>query len=119
MPTFTIIGAAKSAATSLATALGCHPEIQISQSMEPKFVGRHYLRGCEWYANQFEADPRRPLQGETSTMNSSSYGSYARTPELIHHHSNYSIDLFGASSPETDRIPLAELARPHQGLLAL
>ena len=54
--------------------------------MEPKFFGRHYLRGWEWYANQFEADPRRPLRGEASTMYSSSYGTYARTPELIHHH---------------------------------
>ena len=86
LPTFIIIGAAKSATTSLATALGRHPEIQISQSMEPKFFGRHYLRGWEWYANQFEADPRRPLRGEASTMYSSSYGSYARTPELIRHH---------------------------------
>ena len=86
LPSFIIIGAAKSATTSLATALGCHPEIQISQSMEPKFFGRNYLRGWEWYANQFEADPQRPLRGEASTMYSSSYGSYARTPELILHH---------------------------------
>ena len=86
LPTFIIIGAAKSATTSLATALRRHPEIQISKSMEPKFFGRHYLRGWEWYANQFEADPRRPLRGEASTMYSSSYGSYARTPVLIHHH---------------------------------
>ena len=86
LPTFIIIGAAKSATTSLATALQRHPEIQISRSMEPKFFGRHYLRGWEWYANQFAADPRRPLRGEASTMYSSSYGSYARTPELIHHH---------------------------------
>ena len=45
LPTFIIIGAAKSATTSLTTALGRHPEIQISRSMEPKFFGRHYLRG--------------------------------------------------------------------------
>ena len=86
LTTFIIIGAAKSATTSLATALQRHPEIQISQSMAPKFFGRHYLRGWEWYANQFAADPQRPLRGEASTMYSSSYGSYARTPELIHHH---------------------------------
>ena len=86
LPTFIIIGAAKSATTSLTAALGRHPEIQISQSMEPKFFGRHYLRGWEWYANQFEADPRRPLRGEASTIYTSSYGCYARTPELIHHH---------------------------------
>ena len=86
LPTFMIIGAAKSATTSLTTALGRHPEIQISRSMEPKFFGRHYLRGWEWYANQFSLDPQRPLRGEASTMYSSSYGCYARTPELIHHH---------------------------------
>ena len=86
LPTFIIIGAAKSATTSLATTLRRHPDIQISRSMEPKFFGRHYLRGWEWYAHQFEQDPQRPLRGEASTMYSSSYGSYARTPELIHHH---------------------------------
>ena len=86
LPTFIIIGAAKSATTSLATALRRHPQIQISKSMEPKFFGRHYPRGWEWYANQFAADPRRPLRGEASTMYTSSYGSYVRTPELIHHH---------------------------------
>ena len=86
LPTFIIIGAAKSATTSLATALKRHPEIQISKSMEPKFFGRHYPRGWAWYANQFEANPRRPLRGEASTMYSSTYGSYSRTPELIHHH---------------------------------
>ena len=86
LPTFIIIGAAKSATTSLATALGRHPEIQISQSMEPKFFGRHYLRGWQWYASQFAEDPQRPLRGEASTMYSSSYGTYASTPELIHHH---------------------------------
>ena len=86
LPNFIIIGAAKSATTSLATALKRHPDIQISRSMEPKFFGRHYPRGWEWYASQFEADPRRPLRGEASTMYSSSYSCYARTPELIHHH---------------------------------
>ena len=86
LPTFIIIGAAKSATTSLATTLSRHHEIQISRSMEPKFFGRHYLRGWEWYANQFAADPQQPLRGEASTMYSSSYGSYARTPELILHH---------------------------------
>ena len=43
LPTFIIIGAAKSATTSLATALSRHPEIQISQSMEPKFFERQGL----------------------------------------------------------------------------
>ena len=54
--------------------------------MEPKFFGLNYQRGWECYENQFEADLRRPLRGEASTLCSSSFGSYARTPELIHHH---------------------------------
>ena len=37
-PNFIIIGSAKSATTTLATVLGKHPEIQISASMEPKFL---------------------------------------------------------------------------------
>ena len=86
LPTFIIIGAAKSATTTLATVLARHPEIQISRSMEPKFFGRHYIRGWGWYASQFPKESQRPLRGEASTMYSSSYGSYKETPRLIHHH---------------------------------
>ena len=86
LPNFIIIGAAKSATTSLVMALKKHPDILISKSMEPKFFGRHYIRGWDWYANQFREGEKFLLKGEASTMYSSSYGSYQHTPELIRHH---------------------------------
>lgn len=86
LPNFIIIGAAKSATTSLVTALGRHPDILISKSMEPKFFGRHYIRGWDWYANQFREGEQFQLRGEASTMYSSSYGSYQHTPQMIRQH---------------------------------
>ncbi len=85
-PNFIIVGSAKSATTSLATVLGRHPEIQISGSMEPKFFGRNYIRGWEWYGQQFPGAKRHRLRGEASTMYTSSYRSYQHTPQLIRHY---------------------------------
>ena len=85
-PNFIIIGSAKSATTTLATVLSQHPEIQISASMEPKFFGRNYRRGWEWYGQQFTGGELCRLRGEASTMYSSSYRSYQHTPQLIRHH---------------------------------
>ena len=85
-PNFIIIGSAKSATTTLATVLSQHPEIQISASMEPKFFGRNYRRGWEWYGQQFSGGEHCRLRGEASTMYSSSYRSYQHTPQLIRHH---------------------------------
>ena len=85
-PNFIIIGSAKSATTTLATVLGRHPEIQISRSMEPKFFGRNYRRGWEWYGQQFSGAKRHRLRGEASTMYTSSYRSYQHSPQLIRHH---------------------------------
>ena len=85
-PNFIIIGSAKSATTTLATVLSQHPEIQISASMEPKFFGRNYRRGWEWYGQQFSGGEHCRLRGEASTMYTSSYRSYQHTPQLIRHH---------------------------------
>ena len=85
-PNFIIIGSAKSATTTLATVLSQHPEIQISASMEPKFFGRNYRLGCEWYGQQFSGREHRRLRGETSKIYTSTYCSYQHTPQLIRHH---------------------------------
>ena len=85
-PNFIIIGSAKSATTTLATVLGQHPDIQMSASMEPKFFGRNYRRGWEWYGQQFSGGEDCRLRGEASTMYTSSYRSYQHTPQLIRHH---------------------------------
>ena len=55
LPNFIIIGAAKSATTTLTTILPRHPDIFISKPKEPKFFGRYHSRGWEWYASRFEA----------------------------------------------------------------
>ena len=81
-PNFIIIGSAKSATTTLATVLSQHPEIQISASMEPKFFGRNYRRGWEWYGQQFSGGEHCRLRGEASTTYISTYRSYQHTPQL-------------------------------------
>ena len=53
LPNFIIIGAAKSATTTLTTILPQHPDIFISKPKEPKFFGRYYKKGWDWYASRF------------------------------------------------------------------
>ena len=45
LPNFIIIGAAKSATTTLTTILPKHPDIFISKPKEPKFFGRYHNKG--------------------------------------------------------------------------
>ena len=86
LPNFIIIGAAKSATTSLAHLLERHDQIHFSSAKEPKFFGRNYGRGWTWYSSFFEAGRDLPLRGEASTMYSSGSPSFRYTPELIKHH---------------------------------
>ena len=51
--------------------------------MEPKFFGRNYQRGWEWYASRFERGEQKRFRGEASTMYSASYRSYRQIPQLI------------------------------------
>ena len=84
LPNFIIIGAAKSATTSLAVALRKHPDVYISRPKEPKFFGRNYKKGWTWYASCFEKGRGLPLRGEASTMYSSKMKNFIYTPELMH-----------------------------------
>ena len=86
LPNFIVIGAAKSATTSLAKVLSRHPDIHFSSAKEPKFFGRNYHKGWDWYAHFFESGRERQLRGEASTMYSSSSHEFQYTPQLIHHH---------------------------------
>ena len=86
LPNFIVIGAAKSATTSLAKVLTKHPDIHFSSAKEPKFFGRNYLRGWDWYAHFFERGRDQLLRGEASTMYSSSSREFQYTPQLIAHH---------------------------------
>lgn len=84
LPNFIIIGAAKSATTTLTTILPRHPQIFISKPKEPKFFGRRYDRGWDWYAKLFQKGKRQPLRGEGSTMYASALGSFQQAPALMH-----------------------------------
>lgn len=84
LPNFIIIGAAKSATTTLTTILPNHPDVFISKPKEPKFFGRNYDKGWDWYASRFRAGQHHALRGEGSTMYTSKLGSFRHTPELMH-----------------------------------
>jgi len=84
LPNFIIIGAAKSATTTLTTVLPKHPDIFISKKKEPKFFGRYYHKGWTWYASRFEKGRGFALRGEGSTMYTSKTKIYRHTPELMH-----------------------------------
>jgi hypothetical protein len=84
LPNFIIIGAAKSATTTLTTILPRHPDFFISKPKEPKFFGRRYDRGWEWYGRLFRNGQNRKLRGEGSTMYASALSSFAHAPALMH-----------------------------------
>ena len=83
LPNFIIIGAAKSATTTLATILQRHPEIFISKPKEPKFFGRFHSKGWEWYASRFKEGRSFPLRGEASTLYASRMKSFRRAPDMM------------------------------------
>ncbi len=84
LPNFIIIGAAKSATTTLATVLSSHADIYISRPKEPKFFGRHYGKGWSWYRSIFRAGCGFALRGEASTMYASSLREFRDAPGLMH-----------------------------------
>ena len=84
LPNFIIIGAAKSATTTLTTILPRHPDIFISLPKEPKFFGRRYDKGWEWYGRLFKPGRNRKLRGEGSTMYASALKTFAHAPALMH-----------------------------------
>ncbi len=83
LPNFIIIGAAKSATTTLTTILPRHPDFFISKPKEPKFFGRRYDHGWEWYGRLFRHGKNKPLRGEASTMYASALSSFAHAPALM------------------------------------
>jgi hypothetical protein len=84
LPNFIIIGAAKSATTTLTTILPRHPDIFVSLPKEPKFFGRRYDKGWQWYGRLFKPGKRCKLRGEGSTMYASALKSFDHAPALMH-----------------------------------
>lgn len=48
-----LIGSQKSGTTTLASLLGKHPEINVSEPKEPHFFTHNYSNGLEWYGDTF------------------------------------------------------------------
>jgi hypothetical protein len=66
LPDFVIIGAMKSATTSLYRWLDQQPEVFVARSKETRFFTDHWSRGLDWYEGLFaDADPAQ-LVGEAS-----------------------------------------------------
>ena len=86
LPNFIIIGAAKSATTTLTSILHRHPDFFISKPKEPKFFGRRYDMGWKWYGRLFKAGKACKLRGEGSTMYASALKSSTNAPALMHHY---------------------------------
>lgn len=84
LPNFIIIGAAKSATTTLTDILPKHPDCFVSKPKEPKFFGRCYQQGWQWYGSRFSQGEDKAVRGEGSTMYTSLLNPYRRTPELMH-----------------------------------
>jgi hypothetical protein len=84
LPDFIVIGAMKSATTTLHEQLARQPGLFMSRPKEPNFFSddENYARGFGWYASIFEpADPRR-LCGESST-HYSKLPTYPRTVDRM------------------------------------
>jgi len=65
LPTFLVIGAQKSATTSMVHDLGRHPEV-FTLPQEVHFFDRHYERGLDWYRQRFFGGERARAVGESS-----------------------------------------------------
>ncbi len=68
LPSFIIIGSAKSGTTSLADLLDHHPEVFMCKPKEPNFFSddRNYNRGMAYYRSLFDQGHGKKLAGEAS-----------------------------------------------------
>ncbi|WP_165223829.1 sulfotransferase family protein [Aquisphaera insulae] len=69
LPDFIVIGAMKSATTTLHEQLARQPGLHMSRPKEPNFFSddAEYSRGLDWYASCFEGGAPSSLRGESST----------------------------------------------------
>ncbi|HEX7009002.1 MAG TPA: sulfotransferase [Phycisphaeraceae bacterium] len=84
-PNFLVIGAPKSATTSLCYYLGKHPQVFMCEPKEPSFFSRHFSRGWEWYVSLFERAGSAKAIGEGS-IDYSCTGVFPHVPERIARH---------------------------------
>ncbi|MEL6167428.1 MAG: sulfotransferase domain-containing protein [Pseudomonadota bacterium] len=87
LPNFIVIGAAKSATTSLHGQLLHHPDVFLSDPKEPEFFARddNYAKGIDSYATLFEGAGEEQVAGEMSTIYTM-VQHFPKTPERIATH---------------------------------
>jgi len=81
-PNFLLIGAQKSATTSISVMLSNHPDVVVVKGKEPHFFSenREYARGWEWYMSLFPH-----YNGERAIVDASTSYSRARAfPNTIY-----------------------------------
>jgi hypothetical protein len=66
LPTFVIIGAMRSGTTTLARALGEHPQVYMAPAKEIHYFDRHFSRGLGWYEQHFAGADGRTAVGEAT-----------------------------------------------------
>lgn len=66
LPTFVVIGAAKSGTTSLALYLEAHPQVYVASRKEVRFFDRHWDEGLDWYRSHFASAGIASAVGEAS-----------------------------------------------------
>lgn len=83
-PSFLVIGAMKSATTSLCDLLATHPRVCIAEPREPEFFCKDdlYARGWEWYADLLRPPGTQDIIGEGSTSYTKSH-LFPRTADRI------------------------------------
>ncbi len=101
LPTFFIVGAAKTGTSWMHQCLDAHPQVFVPHQGETTFFSYHYERGLEWYKRFFESSKQVEAVGEKSP----SYMVTPKVPERIH-------DLVAAQ--QVVKASVTKVSRPAQ-----
>ena len=82
LPTFLVIGAAKTGTNSLYHYLGAHPDVFVTENKEPMFFTLEWHRGLDWYRSLYEEGRTAIARGEAS-VNYASTSVHPEAPERI------------------------------------
>jgi hypothetical protein len=82
LPDFLVIGAAKSATTTLHAWLGQQPDVFMSTPKEPGFFTLRWDEGFDWYTSLFVGAPPTVMAGESSTYYTQPPGGAVAAPRI-------------------------------------
>lgn len=81
LPNFLVVGAEKAGTTTLADALGQHPEVFLAAVKEVRYFSNHYDEGLGWYERHFDGAAGARAVGEASP--SYAHPKHPKVPERI------------------------------------